>query len=92
MSKSWSQGSTRAWRKVRLGVLDRDEWTCRLCGLPINPELRPPHPKSSSVHHTLDRGIVGDDPRYLVASHRDCNAQAGEPGRHDPEPKPMTRW
>lgn len=96
MSSAWAAGSTPAWRRLRLWVLTRDGWTCQLCGEPIDPTLRGggrrPHPMSASVHHTLGRDATGDDPRYLVAAHRRCNLAVGEPGRHDPPPRPATRW
>ncbi|MBN6037465.1 HNH endonuclease [Amycolatopsis sp. 195334CR] len=91
MSKAWAGGSTRRWRKTRLHVLNRDRWTCQLCGQVISPGLRPPHPRSASVHHTRGKRY-GDDPRYLQAAHRQCNQQVGDPTRHDPEPKAMTAW
>lgn len=92
MSRAWQGGSTTRWRKTRAFVLDRDGWTCQLCGELIRPSLIPPHPRSASVHHTVSRAVVGDDPRYLQAAHRDCNTAAGEPGRHDPAPRPRTSW
>jgi 5-methylcytosine-specific restriction endonuclease McrA len=91
-SKAWARGSTRAWRRLRLAVLNRDGWTCQLCSERIDPTLRPPHPMSSAVHHTVGRRTSGDDPRYLVAAHRQCNEQAGSPERNDPRPVSSTRW
>lgn len=92
MSTAWLRGSTRAWRRTRLTVLNRDGWTCRLCGQVIDPKLKPPHPKSSSVHHVLGKAY-GDDPVHLVAAHRLCNQQAGDPTKAaDPAPRPVTAW
>lgn len=92
MSEQWSGGSTRAWRKLRRAVLDRDRWTCRLCGGRIDPALRHPDPRSAQVHHTKGKAY-GDDPRHLVAAHRQCNLDAGDPtATADPEPRSMTRW
>jgi 5-methylcytosine-specific restriction endonuclease McrA len=76
---------------VRLFVLNRDKWVCQLCGKPIDPKLRPPHPGSASVHHTRGKRY-GDDPEQLVAAHRKCNQDAGEPGASDPQPISATRW
>lgn len=86
MSRSWANGSTPAWRRLRLVILTRDRWVCQLCNQPIDPRLKPPHPMSS-VHHTVGRTVSGDDPRYLVAAHRDRNLKAGEPGKRDPHPQ-----
>lgn len=92
MSRAWRGGSTRAWRKLRTLVLNRDAWTCQLCQQHINPTLTPPHPRSATVHHTKGKAY-GDDPRYLVAAHRECNMEVGDPtATPDPAPTPMTRW
>lgn len=86
MSKSWRGGSTRRWRKVRAGVLMRDGYQCRV-QLPGVCTTRATH-----VHHTLGRAVTGDDPRYLVASCRECNLAIGDPQRSSPQPKKMTNW
>lgn len=92
MSEAWSGGSTRHWRKIRAYVLDRDRWICQLCGKPINRLLRHPHPHSAHVHHTKGKAY-GDNPEHLVAAHRQCNLDAGDPtAAPDPQPRPMTRW
>jgi len=88
----WEGGGTRAWRKVRAYVLDRDGWRCRLCGLPISRAIKYPHPKSASVHHTRGKRN-GDDPKDLVATHLDCNQNAGTiTATPDPEPRSRTEW
>lgn len=93
MSYGWRGGSTRRWREViRPYVLNRDRWVCQLCGERIDPQLRHPHPRSANVHH-LDGKAYGDDPDRLVAAHRACNLDAGDPTKQpDPQPQPMTRW
>lgn len=88
VSGAWAKGSTRRWRAIRRAVLHRDKWTCQLCGKPIDPVLKEPHPMSGQVHHTLGKGATGDDPRYLVAAHRDCNLKARTP----PRPRRVSRW
>jgi hypothetical protein len=72
-------------------VLNRDHWTCGLCGRTINPLLKPPHPDSASVHHTQGKAL-GDDPAYLMAAHRLCNAKVGDPVARNPKPRPLTEW
>lgn len=85
MSRSWKGGSTRAWRKVRLRVLARDGWVCRL-------QLDGCTTRAEHVHH-LDGKASGDDPARLVAACRSCNLQVGDPTRTpDPAPRPVTRW
>lgn len=65
MSKSWSGGSTWAWRKTRATVLNRDGHRCRLA-----------HPGCTvtaiEVHH-LDGKSVGDDPSRCIAVCRHCH-------------------
>lgn len=95
MSNAWRSGSTAAWRRVRAAVLERDGWTCQLCGERIPHGLPRLDPLSAQVHHTRSRALVGDDPRWLQAAHRLCNARAGEPGyvqQGDPAPTPGTWW
>lgn len=95
MGKSigWPSGSTRAYRKARDIVLERDGWICQLCGKPIPRHLRGPHPQSGSAHHTGAREVTGDNPAHMVASHLLCNQQAGNPRTApDPAPRGRTRW
>ena len=82
---AWDGGSTRAWRKVRARVLARDSYLCQL-------RLDVCTTTATCVHHTQGRAATGDNPRYLVASCRECNAQVGDPTRHDPAPKQVTKW
>lgn len=86
MSKAWAGGSTRAWRKLRLEVLLRDGYQCK---------LRVPGVctgRADSVHHTLGKG-VSDDPAHLVAACTACNVHIGQPSKAtDPKPRPLTRW
>lgn len=60
-------GSTRAWRRVRAGVLAREP-VCHWCRtLP-----------SVHVDHVVPRAHGGDDrPDNLVGSCRDCNLSRG---------------
>lgn len=85
MSRSWSKGSTRRWRKTRAYVLARDGHVCKLAldGCTF---------KATHVHHTGGRAATGDDPALLVASCQHCNLRAGDPTRTDPAPTRRTRW
>lgn len=85
MSRGWQGGSTRAWRKLRALVLARDAYVCRL-------QLPGCTTRANHVHHTLGKTITGDDPTYLVAACEHCNLKVGDPTRHNPQPRPMTRW
>jgi len=86
MSRSWSAGSTYAWRRLRLRVLERDRYRCRL-------RLGSCLGVASQVHHTHGRAVTGDDPRYLVAACRPCNLEVGDPTRvPDPPHAASGRW
>ena len=56
MAGHWPNGSTRAWRKTRALVLERDGHICQL----QIPEVC--LGTATHVHHIQDRDIVGDDP------------------------------
>lgn len=85
MSRNWAKGSTRAWRRTRAAVLARDGGLCQL-------QLAGCTTHADCVHHTLGRGVTGDDPAHLVASCTHCNGKVGDPTRvPDPKHKP-TRW
>lgn len=86
MSKSWTGGSTRAWRKIRTQILARDSYRCQVKIEGICTT------RATCVHHTLGRSTTGDDPRYLVAACDPCNLHIGDPTKHDPQPTPRTRW
>jgi hypothetical protein len=67
------KGSTRRWRALRLVILARDGWTCRL-GLPGCTG------RAEHVHHVLGKQF-GDDPSQLRAACANCNRKIGDPLR-----------
>ncbi|RKF24131.1 HNH endonuclease [Micromonospora globbae] len=84
MSRSWEGGSTRAWRKLRAWVLNRDSHRC---------QLRLPGCTTIATHvHHLRGKQHGDDPTYLAAACAHCNLATGDVSGHDPAPQPRTRW
>lgn len=90
MSKAWAGGSTRWWRKIRAAVLLQNQVDNNgRCTLQI-PDVCTG--RADCVHHTLGKDTTGDDPRYLVAACTACNLHIGEPTKHDPQPRPMTKW
>ncbi|QJY51227.1 HNH endonuclease [Pseudonocardia broussonetiae] len=86
MSRAWEGGSTRAWRKVRAGVLARDGHRCQL-RVPGICTTRATH-----AHHTVGREVSGDDPASIVAACAACNLHVGDPRKHDPAPSPRAWW
>jgi 5-methylcytosine-specific restriction endonuclease McrA len=61
-------GSTRAWRKVRAEVLERDHHRCFYCGRPAN-----------TVDHLKPVAQGGtDDKDNLVAACSQCNGAKGD--------------
>jgi len=53
----------------RMDIFRRDNFTCRVCGLPYPPELL-------VAHHALFRREGGeDDPKNLVTVCRRCHAR-----------------
>lgn len=86
MSKNWAAGSTRAWRRTRALVLQRDRNLCRL-------QLDGCTGVATHVHHTRGRSVTGDDRRYLVAACEACNLKIGDPTKlADPPNEGVTKW
>jgi len=94
VSRSWSRGSTRAWRRLRAQVLYRDQYRCRAHADGWCARVPGPHtctgrapltgPDAGHAHHTLGRNVTGDDPRHIVASCSGCNAHIGSPESSQP--------
>ncbi|TDP97656.1 hypothetical protein EV186_103620 [Labedaea rhizosphaerae] len=96
MSKAWDKGSTRAYRKARQLVLDRDGHRCRAHadGWCARQGARPHQCEGTATqaHHTQGKAS-GDDPAYMVAACPSCNNAIGDPTKApDPAPQPRTRW
>lgn len=83
---NWESGSTRGWRRIRSLVLRRDGYRCRVQVPGVCSG------RATCVHHTVGRGITGDDPAYLLSSCRECNERIGDPTQHDPPSTPFTQW
>jgi 5-methylcytosine-specific restriction endonuclease McrA len=84
MSRGWSGGSTRKWRRTRQQVLERDGYRCQL-------KLDGCTTRATHVHHVYGKG-GGDDPAGLLSSCEHCNLKVGDPTRTDPTPKRPTKW
>ena len=89
MSKGWPGGSTRAYRKTRDLVLQRDGYACQIKkeGICVG--------RADCVHHTMGRAVTRDNPHYMVAACTPCNLRIGDPTRsaaHDPPGRAATEW
>lgn len=90
MSKAWAKGSSARWRKIRAAILaDNLATTDGACQAAVQGVCTG---QAEQVHHTLGRGVTGDDPKYLLPVCSACNRHIGEPGRISPEPTPRSRW
>ena len=85
----WHNGSSTAYRTARGESLRAHLAAGGGCTLKIHPECTG---KAEQWHHTRDRRLVGDDPRYLVWTCKPCNLMAGDPTKGDPTPDPGTKW
>ena len=62
-----------------IDVHDRDDWTCRLCLLPIDPEIAWPDSMSPSVDHIVPLSRGGAHAMSNVQSaHLGCNSSKGD--------------
>ncbi|MFF0736896.1 HNH endonuclease [Streptomyces chartreusis] len=60
-------------------VYDRDDWTCGLCQLPVDPGLPWPHPMSASVDHILPLPQGGSHTLANVqCAHLSCNSRKSD--------------
>lgn len=58
----------------RRAVFERDEWTCRLCGDPIDPDVKYPDRLSASIDHVVPIALGGEHVFHNVqATHLACN-------------------
>jgi 5-methylcytosine-specific restriction endonuclease McrA len=79
--------SNSAYLAARLLVLERDNWTCWLCG----------GPGATEADHLLplSRGGSLADPANMKAAHRSCNGSRGNrmiDANVDYDHRPLTAW
>lgn len=61
-------------KAIRTAIFERDDWTCQLCHLPIDPD-EPLGNFSASIDHIIPVANGGtDDVANLQAAHRWCNS------------------
>lgn len=102
MSREWSGGSTRQWRRKRAQVLAGGPHPCALAL--DGTRACPRHPGSplgacrgctgpaTTAHHTRGRAATGDDPGHLVPACSWCNGHVGDPATWPTSHRPVTRW
>ena len=63
----------------RRDVYERDEWTCQLCGQPVDPEATVPEPTAPTIDHVLALANGGThEPGNVQLAHFLCNALKGD--------------
>lgn len=59
-------------------IYARDGWTCGICSLPVDPDLRHPDRMSVSLDHVIPLSCGGHHTRENVrCAHLDCNVKRG---------------
>jgi len=89
MSRSWSGGSTRAWRVLRANILSANRMNNRgRCCVQVPGVCTG---VAEEVHHVKGKAY-GDRPEDLLPSCKACNLHVGQPGKVSPKPKKVSRW
>jgi 5-methylcytosine-specific restriction endonuclease McrA len=89
-----SNGRSDEYRKHFGAVMERDEWTCQICLLPLDRDAMPFDDKAPVLDHEKRvRDGGGEGMNNLRAAHRWCNAmrEFGGIGRFDFEVYEMAR-
>lgn len=64
---------------VRHLIYERDNYTCQLCGDPLDMEAKAPHPQSPSIDHTIPLARGGThEPGNVQAAHFLCNSRKSD--------------
>jgi len=76
--RSRTRRGGRPYRRLA-AKLRQEGAVCHLCGLPIDPELRSPHPLSFTLDHVRPVSMGGAvvDPHNVRPAHRLCNMKRG---------------
>lgn len=80
VSGEWRVGGWIS-REARLAIYERDDWTCQLCGKPVDREADPERSNDApSLDHIEPQShvLVPDHrPTNLRTAHRGCNSKRG---------------
>jgi len=64
---------------LRTKIAERDQWTCHLCLLAVDPELEYPAKMSASLDHVIPLSRGGShDPSNVKLAHLTCNMSKGD--------------
>ena len=69
-----------AFRKVRLEVANRYDWTCSWCGQPIDPDAKYPDPGSLAIDHVVPVVEAGPEVPPIEGmrpQHLRCSSSSG---------------
>lgn len=60
---------------ARLAIYERDDWTCHICGDPVNRVARVPELDAPTIDHVIARAMGGGHmPSNLKTAHFYCNS------------------
>lgn len=63
----------------RQAILDRDGWSCHLCGGAIPKDAAVPHDLAATLDHIIPLARGGlHDPSNVAAAHFICNVRKGD--------------
>lgn len=66
----------RTRRIDRRAIFERDEWVCKLCGQPVDPNLKYPNRESASLDHIKPLALGGKhEEQNVQLAHFKCNSR-----------------
>lgn len=88
MSRAWKGNGSTRWQRFRLGILDRDKWTCVIGDIECTV-------KATQVDHIIPLHMGGEqyDPLNCRASCQSCNNKREKASNHlEPPHKVISTW
>lgn len=81
--------ASRTGRINRAEILHRDQWTCQLCGEPLERDATVPHPHAPTLDHIVPLALGGaHGPENLQAAHFICNSRKSDTRTWDQRGQP----
>jgi 5-methylcytosine-specific restriction endonuclease McrA len=76
--RAWKHGNAAPETFTRTEIGDRDDWTCGICGLPVDKTLRFPDRQSPSLDHVIPLSLGGHHTQANSRiAHWICNVRRG---------------